>query len=164
MKKTLIIVRHAHTHDPVPGVPDHERKLTADGMRGARKAAEWLQEQGCKPDRIVASSAIRTQATANIISEILLNEQEKYESDVALYRASETDVVDFIHQHFTDENTVLLVGHNPTASQLVIRLGASNISYLPPASAIIFSFDIAEWSELNFHGGKLIDRYLPEEA
>lgn len=164
MKKTLIIVRHAHTFDPVPGQADHDRELTPEGRTQARQSAEWLKEQGAEPNKIVASSAKRTQATAGIFAGILLNDAAAYAPEKELFRASETEVLEFIQQHFGHEDSVMVVGHNPTVTQLAIRLGATSVSYLPPASVIILSFDIENWEDLKFHTGKLVAKYLPDEA
>jgi phosphohistidine phosphatase len=164
MKKTLILVRHAHTHDPVPGQDDHDRELTPEGRIAAIKSAEWLHEQGIAPKKIVASSAKRTQATAAALAKVLLGNSARFEAENVLFRASETEVLDFIHENFHQEDSLLIVGHNPTVTQLAIRLGATSISYLPPASAVILSFEIENWTDLHFHGGKLVAKNLTDEA
>lgn len=164
MKKTLIIVRHAHTHDPQPGQPDHDRELTDQGRKQARQSAEWLKEQGSLPQTIFASSASRTQATASIFAEVLFGDSTKFQAENQLFRASENEVLEFLQQHSGPEDSVMIVGHNPTVTQLAIRLGATTVSYLPPASIVILSFDIANWEDLNFHGGKLVAKLLTDEA
>jgi len=163
MKKTLLIVRHAHTFDPNPGQEDHQRELTPEGKAEARHAAEWLKEEGNLPKKIVASFAIRTRQTASILAEILLGDPIAYESETELYRASEHELCDFIKHNFTNEEIIMLVGHNPAVTQLAIRLGATTISYLPPVSIVILSFEINDWSELSWHSGKLIDKRLTDE-
>lgn len=163
MKKTLIIVRHAHTLDANPGQQDHERELTPEGKSQARHSAEWLKEQGNIPKKIVASSAVRTQSTASVFAEVLLGDANAYQSEDALYRAHEPEVLDFLHEHFTDEESIMVVGHNPTVTQLAIRLGASSVSYLPPASVVILSFEIQTWADLQFHQGKLIAKNITNE-
>ncbi|MFC5270327.1 SixA phosphatase family protein [Adhaeribacter terreus] len=164
MKKTLIIVRHAHTQDPIPCQEDHDRELTPEGRIAAIKSAEWLKEQGITPKKIVASSAKRTQATAAALANGLLGNSGRFEAENILFRASETDLLDFIHENFRQEDTILIVGHNPTVTQFSIRLGATSISYLPPASAVILSFEIENWADLHFHSGKLVAKNLTEEA
>jgi len=163
MKKTLIIVRHAHTFDPNPGQPDHERDLTPEGKIQARQSAEWLKEEGNLPKKIVASFANRTQQTAAIFAETLLGDSKSYVPEKALYHASESDLLEFIQENYTSEESLMLVGHNPSVTQFAIRLGATSISYLPPASVVVLSFEIQNWSELKFHGGKLLDKLLTDE-
>ncbi len=163
MKKTLQIVRHSHTFDPAPGQEDHDRELTREGKTEARHSAEWIKEEGNIPEKIVASSAVRTQTTASIIAEVLLGDPESYESENELYRATEYDLLEFIKHNFSTEESIMLVGHNPSVTQLAIRLGAKTVSYLAPASVAVLSFEIQDWSELNFHTGKLIDLRLTDE-
>ena len=163
MKKTLIIVRHAHTFDPNPGQPDHERDLTPEGKTEARLSAEWLKEEGNLPKKIVASFANRTQQTASIFSEVIFGDGQNYVAEKELYHAKENDLLDFIKENFTSEESLMLVGHNPSVTQFAIRLGATTVSYLPPASVIVLAFEISEWSELKFHTGKLLDKRLTDE-
>lgn len=163
MKKTLLIVRHAHTFDPSPGQEDRERGLTPEGKNQARQAALWLKEEGNQPKKIVASSANRTRATASILADVLLGDPNAYESETELYRAHEPELFDFIKHNFSNEESIMLVGHNPAVTQFAIRLGATSISYLPPVSIVVLSFEIEDWSELNWHAGKLIDQRLTEE-
>ena len=163
MKKTLIIVRHAHTFDPNPGQPDHERDLTPEGKTEARHSAEWLKEEGNLPKKIVASYANRTQQTAAIFAEVIFGDAGNYEPEKALYHANENDLLEFIQENFTTEESLMLVGHNPSVTQFSIRLGATSVSYLPPASVIVLSFEIQEWSELKFHAGKLLDTRFTDE-
>lgn len=164
MKKTLIIVRHAHTYDQEPGHSDHDRELTPEGKTQAQKSAEWLKEQGSVPEKMVASSASRTRATAGIFARTLFDNPEKYESEKELYRATENELLEFIRQHFQHEESIMLVGHNPAVTQLAIRLGATSVSYLPPASVIVLSFNLENWENLNFHQGKLVASLLTDEA
>ncbi|HSI90450.1 MAG TPA: histidine phosphatase family protein [Adhaeribacter sp.] len=163
MKKTLIIVRHAHTNDPKPGQDDHERELTSEGNVQARHSAEWLKEQGSLPKTIMASSAVRTRATAAIFAEVLLGDAGAVQVEPALFRAHEPEVLDLIHQNFTTEGSIMIVGHNPTVTQLAIRLGATSVSYLPPASVIVLSFEIPSWEDLQFHQGKVIAKNITDE-
>ena len=163
MKKTLIIVRHAHTFDPNPGQPDHERDLTPEGKTEAQHSAEWLKEEGNLPKKIVASFANRTQQTAAIFADVIFGDARQYDPEKALYHANESDLLHFVQENFTSEEIVMLVGHNPSVTQFAIRLGATSVSYLSPASVIVLAFEIQEWSELKFHTGKLLDKRLTEE-
>ena len=163
MKKTLIIVRHAHTFDANAGQPDHERELTPEGKTEARHSAEWLKEEGNLPKKIVASFANRTKATAAIFAEVLLGNATAFEAETDLYRATENELLEFIRHNFDEEESIMLVGHNPAVTQLAIRLGATSVSYLPPASVIVLSFEIQHWNELKFHAGKLIAKKLTDE-
>ena len=57
----LILWRHAEAED---GAPDLERRLTAKGHKHAARVAEWLLQRLPAKFTVLASPAVRAQATA----------------------------------------------------------------------------------------------------
>lgn len=57
----LILWRHAEAED---GAPDLERRLTAKGHKNAARVAEWLLQRLPAKFTVLASPAVRAQATA----------------------------------------------------------------------------------------------------
>jgi phosphohistidine phosphatase len=57
----LILWRHAEAED---GAPDLERRLTAKGHKHAARVAEWLLQRLPATFTVLASPAVRAQATA----------------------------------------------------------------------------------------------------
>jgi phosphohistidine phosphatase len=57
----LILWRHAEAED---GVPDLERRLTAKGHKHAARVAQWLLQRLPARFTVLASPAVRAQATA----------------------------------------------------------------------------------------------------
>ena len=127
--KTLCLMRHAEAEK---GGDDHARPLTAHGISQARKAAQWLQEQGIRPDFIISSDAVRTRQTADIIGP---NPQLTRD----LYLAEAQTIFDLIPQDF---ETVLIMAHNPGIYELALRLAGKNgeeLLGMPTATIAVFS-------------------------
>lgn len=60
----LILWRHAEAED---GAPDLERRLTAKGHKNAARVAEWLLQRLPAKFTVLASPAVRAQATAGAL-------------------------------------------------------------------------------------------------
>ena len=112
----LILWRHA---EAVDDTPDHDRKLTAKGVKQAEKIAAFLRQHLPEHHRILVSPATRTQQTASALTDhfTLVPAIAPGASAQAVLRAAQwPDAGD----------TVLLVGHQPTLGEVAAQLLGSN--------------------------------------
>ena len=108
----MILWRHAEAENTTP---DEGRVLTAKGRRQARAMAKWLREHVKGKVRVVASSALRAQQTA----QALVNDFD-ISSDIAV-GASPQDVLNLVGWP-NGEGTTVVVGHQPTLGQVASLL------------------------------------------
>lgn len=108
----LILWRHAEAE---PGSPDLARPLTPKGMKQAAALARWLNAQLPKDARILVSPSVRTRSTADALGR---------HYDVAEAIAPGASVASLIATAGWPDapGTVVLVGHNPTISDLAAQL------------------------------------------
>ena len=144
----LFICRHAQTQNPVFNQTDFERQLTPAGINEAEKAGDWLQQLAIKPNLIVCSSARRTWSTASVIAGKLAYNQSDIIADKSLYDASEAQILNFIAKINRKHSTVILVGHNPSVSEVVSTLSGTFRGNVPTGSVhhLFFAFD--DWQEV----------------
>jgi phosphohistidine phosphatase len=110
----LILWRHAEAEDIRDGIQDHERALTAKGIRQAQKMAIWLNGRLSDDSRILASPATRTRQTADAL-------QRHYEtSDLLSTSASLSDHL--AAARWPVDGTAVLIGHQPTLGELAALL------------------------------------------
>jgi phosphohistidine phosphatase len=115
----LYIVRHGIAVDPgTPGIPDDERLLTPKGEKRMRQIARGLRKLDLKLDRIVTSPLPRARATAEIIATELRALLET--SNVLQTGSSAATVERWLRER--PEDRLMIVGHNPTLSDLVSLL------------------------------------------
>jgi phosphohistidine phosphatase len=117
----LYIVRHGIAVDPgTPGIPDDERPLTPKGEKRMREIARGLRSLDLKLDRIVTSPLPRARSTAEIIADALRARELLEVSNVLQAGTSSATV----HRWLRDrtEERLMIVGHNPTLSDLVSLL------------------------------------------
>ncbi|MEU9142589.1 histidine phosphatase family protein [Streptomyces sp. NPDC048349] len=118
--RRLAVLRHAKSAWP-PDVPDAERPLGPRGLRDAPAAGRWLRGAGWVPDRVLCSPARRTRQTWDLVAaESGITAPVTYEERV--YGASTEELLDLVRETPAQVRTLLLVGHNPGAQELVLLL------------------------------------------
>jgi len=123
----LFIVRHGHS--PMQD-SDHQRPLSELGLQQAQQAAGFIQQNTDTIPYILCSDAVRThQTAAQIASAFGIDScdarNEFYTAGVGIW----CDAIEALSQH----QSLVLVGHNPTISQLCGYLTGSNDIYFKPA-------------------------------
>jgi phosphohistidine phosphatase len=124
--RTLILLRHAKAETP-GDMPDFERRLTHKGQVDADAAGSWLADTGLVPGLVLCSPATRTRQTWHGVSVALAQAapdvaapEVHYER--GLYEGGSTEVIDLLRAVPDEVRTVLVVGHNPTMSDVSILL------------------------------------------
>lgn len=123
----LFIVRHGHS--PMQD-SDHQRPLSEWGQQQAKQAAQFIQQNTDTIPDILCSDAIRTHQTAGRIAEAFGIEHcdarnEFYTAGVGIW----CDAI----EEMGHCQSLILVGHNPTISQLTGYLTGSDDIYFKPA-------------------------------
>lgn len=102
------------------------------------------------PDRILTSTAVRAVETTRLVAMAMGYDGEIVE-EPHIYAASVSALLDVLHDS-GDEETVLLVGHNPGLEELIGLLtggmDAEPMIRLPTAGLACLALHIAAWSEI----------------
>ncbi len=164
--KTLILVRHAKSSWSHPGRRDHDRPLNAQGLRDAPRMAARLAARGPAPGRIVTSSALRALTTARTFAGELGFGPVALEVREELYGAGSEVVLKVVRGLDDRDGRVILVGHNPTFTELGNCLSARRIGHLPTCGVVTFRLASQHWARADCGGFELIDFDFPkrEEA
>jgi phosphohistidine phosphatase len=118
MGRTLVLLRHAKADRP-NGVPDVDRPLTERGHADSALAGAWLMKHGYVPDLVLASPSRRTRQTWHSVAVALAKAASptvRYERDI--YDGSAADLLKALQQSEPSFQTIMIVGHNPSISQL----------------------------------------------
>ncbi len=157
-------MRHAKSDYP-NGVSDHERPLAPRGMREAGLAGEWLRGNVPPIEHVLCSSATRTRQTlerTGVVAPVSYSDR--------LYGATPGTMLDEINQVIDDVSTLLVVGHEPTVSQVALGLAgpetshseaAEQISMKFPTSGIAVLWVPVSWSALEISGAGLVSFHVP---
>jgi phosphohistidine phosphatase len=108
----LVLWRHAEAYDLAePDADDMARELTPRGLKQAARMAGWLDRQLPESTKILVSPAVRAEQTAAAL-------QRKYKTRQQLQPSSDLlQLLEVVHRS-DNENTLLLVGHQPALGAL----------------------------------------------
>jgi phosphohistidine phosphatase len=98
---------------------DHERPLTKEGLKKMKQQAKALAKLGVKFDAILSSPYARAYQTADIVAGRLGLEVK---TEPRLAPGFNTDKLKEIATSFADDQTLLLVGHEPGFSMVIAEL------------------------------------------
>jgi phosphohistidine phosphatase len=163
-ERTLVLMRHAKSAYPA-GVVDHERPLAPRGVREAGLAGDWLRSAVPPIDAVLCSTAARTRET---LSRLALDAPTTFVE--RLYDAMPGTVIEEINRVDGDVGTLLVIGHEPTMSSVVLGLAdasgsdhdaAESISTKFPTSAIAVLRTESEWRDLALGGAVLETLHVP---
>lgn len=145
--KTVLLMRHAEAEPENPSLPDYERALTPYGQTTALQTGRELQLAGIPIQRVLASAAVRTNLTASLVARtaapaapLLLTKD--------LYAASHHRISQVLFSVCPpEEDSVLLVGHNPGIAALIYQwLGCH--PEIPPCTLVAIQADTDDWHQI----------------
>lgn len=135
-KKQIILVRHAKALEREEWAgKDFDRPLHDRGIRSTQIMVNYLSLIGIKPDRLISSPSVRTLETAEFFKNRfrlgsietfcdLYNEDRKSDFDTCAYHLA------LVRSLKSDDNTLLLVGHNPDLTDVASYLTGEDIPYM----------------------------------
>jgi phosphohistidine phosphatase len=147
---------------------DHSRRLTERGRRDAYAAGAMLRTLALSPDLALVSSAERAQETWQEV-ERGLETSARASVEQAIYSGGLEELLALISQVRTNVRTVILIGHDPTASELVLALddGAGDAATrerpsrgLPTAGFCVLEL-AGFWASASPGGARLVSAWAP---
>lgn len=131
-------------------IADQDRPLTERGIQDALLIAKELKRLGVKPDLILCSASVRTWSTALILSRELQVEFQNVRASLAFYE-SDADTYRQILCGVDDRaESVMLIGHNPTVSEMVREaVGDPSLADFPTSAVFALTLAAGTWKEMN---------------
>lgn len=147
--KTIYLMRHADATPAAPMADDHGRQLSPLGLQQAKQTSAYLENRSSPPTAILASDAIRTLMTAEIVADGWFS--GKIQPVSALYDAVVDTLLSEIAKVDDNVQHLMIVAHNPGIAELALWLsrGSDAVYAFPPATLVEFSCDIEYWHEIN---------------
>ncbi len=115
--RLLVLMRHGEAAGSSP-TGDMGRPLTPAGRKSAARVAEWLDEQGVRPDLAVVSPSWRTLQTWDVMRDAGLTATHVVTDD-SVYDADPADLLAIIRDLSDEVRVLLVVGHAPGIPFLV---------------------------------------------
>lgn len=148
--KRLLIFRHGKSDWGTGIENDHDRELAPRGIAAAEGMGRFLSRAGQEPDRVICSSAARAKLT---LEHAMAAGQWECEVVVEprLYLAESQAVFDILHEVSAHTDSLMLVGHEPTSSEMVhlvsgcVLPGAGAMLRFPTAAMARLDLTIDSW-------------------
>ncbi len=152
---TLLLLRHANSGSVQENIPDIDRPLNDRGRTAAHKLAQYMCEEGLTADFALCSPALRARETMDQLS-VVFPKKPKIEINSAIYGADVSTLLDCLRSISKDIDRALLIGHNPSISDLASTLAGDRESKeissmgnkFPTSALAIFEFNNF-WLELD---------------
>jgi len=154
--KYLYLIRHAKSSWNEECVSDFNRSLNKRGKIDLPFMANRLKELGIKPDLILSSSAKRAKITTKVIAEILDYENHKIVYDEALYDSSYATYRYLLDSLDENKDSVFIVAHNPTLTEVGERLSGFTLTNMPTCSIVCIAFDVKSFRDIKEESGKIL--------
>ncbi len=163
--REIVLLRHGKSDWDSSAKSDHDRPLAKRGKRDAIRVGRFLSVVGAKPDYILCSTAARAVGTCK-----KARKAGKWKAPVelsdSLYVPTPEAVFEAIQNAPDTCERLLVVGHEPTWSQMV-RLLSGATAAMPTAAAACIEVNVDNWSQVEPGGGLLLwlvtPKLLPEE-
>lgn len=158
--KTLWLVRHAKAEKE--GKKDFDRDLTKKGREDAEKMGSVLKRRNITLDLIISSPAIRALTTAKIFARQLGYDKDKIMVESALYSFDLEQMIAITEKTDDHISSLLIVSHNPTAAQMVMKLCNTEIEKFPTSGVFQLEMNAQSWSNAAEGNFKIVFSDFPK--
>ncbi len=152
--KQLIFMRHAKANADSFDGTDFARELAPKGIEEAKFIRNKLLKTAYKPSCIVASPAARTKKTASYFSEEFASAKQSFE--FGMYEAAFEDLFELIRNLDDKDETVMMVGHNPSIMLIISFISNANLYKMPTAGIVIVKFKEKLWKNIQKRTGEIV--------
>ncbi len=159
--KKLLLMRHAKSSWENSDLADFDRPLNERGLQAATFMGEFMRKNDLQPNLIISSPAVRAKQTTKLVTESAqMNCEIRF--DERIYEATPHRLLYVLSEIDGQNNSVMLVGHNPGLEEL-LKILTSEIQPMPTAALAIIELNINDWDEINAGCGDLVNLIRPKD-
>jgi phosphohistidine phosphatase len=167
-KRLVYLMRHAKSSWDDPDLADHDRPLSARGLKAAARMAELILREEIAPALILCSSARRARETLAPIRQAI-GDRARVEVEEGLYGAGADQLLHRLRQVPSSAASVMVIGHNPGIQELAVNFVGDQGAQarlrvkFPTAALAVLGTDIPRWAKLNEGGAELLAFLRPRD-
>jgi phosphohistidine phosphatase len=113
---------------------------------------------------IIASPAKRSRKTAELVALELNYSVDAILYDPRVYEASPGTLLEVVHGLKDAWQDVLLVGHNPSFTELANHLAPCRLENIVTCGVVKLAFDVSSWQEVDHLSGSFCYYDYPKKA
>lgn len=169
--KTIYLARHAKSSWNSGAATDFDRPLSDRGETDVVLMGAELKRLDWKPDKVIASPAIRAKQTCKALCEKLDIPVDTVQWNMDIYAAYMVTLLHILTTLPETTNSVMLVGHNPAMEDLLVHLCGEFAmqEYRKKNGKLFTTTNIAKisigvaWQDLVMHEAELDGLLRPKE-
>jgi phosphohistidine phosphatase len=154
--KKIYLIRHAKSSWDDATMDDFSRPLNARGKRDVLFMAERLKKFHVKPNLIYSSPAKRAYKTAKEIAKVIEYDKKEIVFVEGLYESSYETYLDLIQQTNDKHNSLFIIAHNPTITEVGERLSGAILTNIPTCAIVCIAFEVESFKEIKEEGGHIL--------
>jgi phosphohistidine phosphatase len=171
-KRQILLLRHAKSSWDDYDLSDHDRPLSARGLRCGELLRDFFRHEHIRPDLVLVSSARRALETLEALE---LPPPAPVETLRPLYHAPPQAILEILRAAPDAARVLLLIGHNPGLQEFAMQLCAARADPrflrmadgFPTGAFAAFEIDdsgIADsWTQLAMGRGRLTRFITPKQ-
>lgn len=158
-------MRHAKSTWEHPFLEDKLRPLNDRGKEDAPTMGKYLVNAAMIPDIVLASSAVRTVATTNLLCQEMSIPKTRVTLIDDFYTFSDNGdlFMNALMQLEDSNDTAMIVGHNDTCYNLACRLIPDFDSKFPTCACLSVIWQVETWKEIHVSNSLLEFYVTPKE-
>ena len=145
--KSVILFRHGKSDWNANYNDDHERPLAKRGIKASKIMGQMLSKRNEIPDQIISSTALRARTTVELAAK-----KGKWDLgikfDKNIYDGSVEILISILRLQNNEKKIICLVGHEPTFSTFITKIGNSNLIKFPTAAMARIDFETERWEKI----------------
>jgi phosphohistidine phosphatase len=162
--KRLFLIRHAKSSWADSGLDDFHRPLNKRGRKTGPEMAQRLALLSVVPDSILASPAERAKETAICMAEGTGYPVSSISYHQGLYLGSMQFYLDLLVKEFTAADTIFLVGHNNTITELSEFLTGVSFENVPTCGIVAVEYSGSAGFSAEAGAGRLLFFDFPKNV
>lgn len=139
-------MRHAKASKEMDKYKDIDRPLTSVGAEDVKRISKLINQQNLQIRNIVSSPAIRAKETSYILAKELGLTDNHIHFNEELYEANLSSIEDCVYALPDEWDHAVVVGHNPSISQLAASLIILQES-MPTSGFVAIGLNIDKWTD-----------------
>ncbi len=156
MTRDILLIRHAKSSWDDPNLADFDRPLAERGLREAPIMASELAKHRLPIDLVIASPSMRTRQTLEYFRTALQIPESRIVWDSTIFHSSADNLLRILSTLDDSVRHVVLVGHNPSMTDLSNALQSDTlIENVPTCGIVHLRGDWSSWNEIRDRKGKL---------
>lgn len=146
MTRTLIIMRHGEALQSQSD--DFNRPLTAQGILQASEIGARLSTFQKQPDLTLCSAALRTRQTLDAAFNAAEWDAQPAHIEKSIYTMNDAALMIRIAETSEDAASLMIIGHNPTISDIARTFKPEATGFSPATAAILTWKGEKSWIEI----------------